>query len=668
MAVVTVVTVGTTGGPGAGTATATTSPGGSGPATLRVGSQTLTRCGGDPTAYCGTLSVPLDYADPTADRISIAYRWYPASDPGGAPTGTVLPVEGGPGYPSIESVKGYYTVMYGALLDHWNLLAVDQRGTGRSTPLDCPALQNFVGQASGRAYRAVAASCADALDHRWKTPSGRWVHASDLFTSAPAAADMAAVIRALEVPQVDLYGDSYGSFFAQVFANRYPGLVHSMILDSTYETQGLDPWYRSTIDDMPADFDAACARSPACAQAETESSWSRIEALAASLRRHPASGTVPGPDGSLEPVTMGVVGLVDLLNDAAGDPEIYRGVDASARALLDDHDPAPLLRLFAQRLGFDEDYFGTPAASYSDEMYLATSCLDYPQLFDMSAPTPVRLAELRSAEAALPTSTFAPFTIDEWLDQNQNTEAYTVCAGWPSPTEAEPPTTGTTPLVPASLPVLILGGELDTWTPPTDVGRVVAELGGHSRFIELANSTHVVGEGDTACGSELVQEFVAAPDDLDSMDASCAPSVPPIDTVGSYPESVGAETPLAPDPGNAASTGKLRLAAAAVATAGDALARRQAVDVTHDNGLHGGSVHARGSVLVLSGDQLVPGVAVSGRLVASTAVVEASLTVTGPDSTTAVLTVRWPLGLADPVASVRGTVGGAPLAGHEPAP
>ena len=83
---------------------------------------------------------------------------------------------------------------------------------------------------------------------------------------------------------------------------------------------------------------------------------------------------------------MGVVGLVDLVNDAAGDPIIYRELDASARALLLADDPDPLLRLYAQRLASDEAYFDTPAAAYSGELYFAVSCLDYPQLFDMSDP------------------------------------------------------------------------------------------------------------------------------------------------------------------------------------------------------------------------------------------------------------------------------------------
>ncbi len=658
---------------------AATPAGTSSESTVVVGSQHLTACGTDPAVYCGTLPVPLDYSDPDSPDISVAYRWYPATSPvGGVATGTVMPVEGGPGYPSIGSVawdkhqvegpSGYAT-MYGSLLDNWNMLVVDLRGTGQSTSLDCPALQDYTGQASGTAFTAAVGACADKLDHRWRRPSGGFYQASDLFTSAPAAADVASVIRALGLHGVDLYGDSYGSFFAQVFASRYPGLIGSVVLDSTYPTQDLDPWYRSTIDSMPADFDTACLRSPACAQAAAGPSWSRIEDLAGRLRTAPESGTVPGPSGALEHVTMNAVGLVDLVNDAAGDPMVYRELDASARALLLAGDPDPLLRLYAQRLASDEAYFDTPAAAYSGELYFAVSCLDYPQLFDMSDPEEARLTQLSAAEDDLPSGTFAPFTTAEWLDQDEYTEAYTACAAWPSPAPSTPPPTTGQPLVPASMPILVLGGEFDTWTPPSGVPQVLGQLGGHSRFVELANATHVVGEGDTACGSQLVQAFVADPASLDAMDTSCAAAVAPIRTVGVYAQSLAAVPPLTPGASNHGSTTLLRLGAVAVATAGDALERYLAIGAALDHGLHGGTARTRrgGRLITLDRDTLVPDVPVSGTV--SVSATAASATVTArAGRTSATFEVAWPLAGTDAVAQVSGRSSHTTVTGTTDAP
>lgn len=646
------------------------SPSGTTGHTIVVGSLTLTQCRTGPVGYCGTIPVPLDYATPDGPTITIAFLWYPATSPtDGVASETVMPVEGGPGYPSIGS-DTWYRIMYGPLLEHYNMLTVDLRGTGSSTVLDCPSLQHWTGQASGVSFDAAVAACATRLNHRWKNADGTYVHASDLFTSAPAAHDVATVIRDLGVPKVDVYGDSYGSFFAQVFASRYPGLTHSVVLDSTYETQDLDPWYRSTIDNMPADYDTACSRSPACAQAATGPAWNDIEALAGRLRQHSVSGVVPGPDGAVEPVTMNAVGLVNLTNDGAGDPDIYRDLDAAARALLVSGDPDPLLRLYAERTAYQEDYFGTPATAYSGELYQAVSCLDYPQLFDMDSTPAARASQLRAAIAALPATTFYPFTTQEWLVQDQNTEAYTSCEGWPSPIDAEPPTVGQ-PLLPPAMPVLILGGEFDTWTPPSDVPKVMTELGGHSRFVELANSTHVVAEDDTECGDDLVQEFVSAPQRLDSMNTSCASEVPPIHSVGVYAQSLASIVPLTAGSGNAGSPAMLKLGAAAVATAGDAIARSADIIGSLDHGLHGGTAQEShgGADITLTGDALVPGVAVSGtvHVGASTVTAKLSATTTGGDSAT--FEAQWSVGGGSgALAQVTGSSAGRAIVGSIYAP
>lgn len=642
--------------------------------TIRVGTQTLTRCRLQPLAYCGRLLVPLDWRARRGPRITIAYRWYPATQPV-SPDRTVVPIEGGPGLPTTASVDGY-RAMYRPLLRHWNLLAVDNRGTGASTPLDCRRLQRFHGSTAGPAFQRVVGRCGATLDHRWRYPDGRWVHASDLFASASTARDLAAVIRALRLDRIDLYGDSYGSWLAQVFAARFPGLIRSVVLDSTYETVNLDPWYRGTIRAMPAAFDVVCRRAPACASAARGSSWSRLRALARSLRRHPISGTVPSHTGTLRHVTMHVTGLVDLLNDAAEDPGIYQAIDAAARAWLRDRDPAPLLRLYDQRLAYDENYFGVPASEDSAGLYFAVACLDYPQLFDMHATPSARTAELAAAEAALPASTFSPFTVREWMAQNENTEAYTACIQWPAPKVAEGPIVRSLPLLPASIPVLVLAGELDTITPPAGAGVVLSQIGGRSRLITFANATHVVGAGNTYCASVLVQEFVAEPAGIGGLDASCAYAVPAIHAVGAYVSRLAAVVPLRPLPGSTTNPAALRLAAAALSTAADAISRYDSIVGSADHGLRGGTVRASddGRLLTLKADQLIPGVAISGEVRLSNAanpldgqIAVATLTATARNLPAGSFTARWATG-GGASATVSGPVGALQVQGTAPAP
>jgi pimeloyl-ACP methyl ester carboxylesterase len=483
------------------------------------------------------------------------------------------------------------------------------------------------------------------------------------------------VIRSLGLAKVDVYGDSYGSYFVHVFAGRFPQLVRSVVLDATYPTTRLDPFYRSTVAAMPAAFNAVCRRSTACASAAHGTSWSRLVRLAQALRRRPISGNVPGFTGDAADVTMNSVGLVDLLSDAAGDPEVYREIDAAARAYLDHHDPLPLLRLYDQRLDHDEAYLGQPAGEYSVELYLAVSCMDYPQLFDMNGSTGARIAQLHQAEQAARNS-FSPFTVSEWLAQDQNTEAYTACLRWPAPGRAQP-AASQTPSLPSTVPVLVLGGELDTWTPTSGAKRVLGEIGGHGRFIELANATHVVGEENTTCGSVLVRAFVLNPTAIDRLNASCARKLPPIHAVGSFPTRLSLLAPLATSSRTELSRAELRLGAAAISTAGDAVARYDSINYASDRGLRGGTAIASptSDALRLHSYQLIPGVKVSGTVTLRSAenpvsgpVANATLTVTARGLPPARVSASWSTGGANALASVIETIGADHVRGTTPAP
>jgi hypothetical protein len=133
---------------------------------------------------------------------------------------------------------------------------------------------------------------------------------------------------------------------------------------------------------------------------------------------------------------------------------------------------------------------------------------------------------------------------------------------------------------------------------------------------------------------------------------------------------LSAVTPLQPGAGNQATATGLRLGAAAVATAGDAVDRKSAIGAVPDTGLHGGTVSYSqgGRLLHLHQVEFVPGVSVTGTVVATATKDVADVTVTGPDGTSASLTARWaPTGAAGS-ADVDGTVGGLVLTGACPAP
>src|SRR6185437_1921394 len=101
------------------------------PGTLKLGRLTLHKCATGPLTYCGGMGVPLDYSSKASPSIHIGFEWLPATAVGRGKhaKGTLLAVEGGPGFSSIGT-EGAYAAMLGSLRRTRNLLLIDLRGTG----------------------------------------------------------------------------------------------------------------------------------------------------------------------------------------------------------------------------------------------------------------------------------------------------------------------------------------------------------------------------------------------------------------------------------------------------------------------------------------------------------------------------------------------------------
>jgi pimeloyl-ACP methyl ester carboxylesterase len=514
--------------------------------TLRVGTVTLHACPAHAPGWCGSIRRALDPGLAGGPRIPIAMHWYPAASR--HPRGTIVAVEGGPGYPSTGSFYEYHGT-FGPLQRQWNMLLVDNRGTGGSALVKCRGLDRFplTARASGPRFDTLVGACGRQLNRRYETSGGHPVHASDLFGTAYAVDDLRAVLRRLGLRRIDLYGDSYGSWFTQAFMARYPGVLRSVILDSTYAIRGLDPVYASSGSSGRAALDRVCARDPGCAAAGRGRGTpvTRLATLLTRLRRAPILGTVRQPDGTGRRIEVTPRRLADLFQNGGSEPLVLRDFDASVRAALAGDD-TPLLRLVALAAGNG----GYPDPGYfSDGLYMAVGCTDYPQLFSMDAAPAERRRQLAAAAVRAPAAAFAPFTTAEWLTISAYSETYDACLDWPRPVHHAPVVPTPDRALPASVPLLVIGGDLDDLTPLADAARFAPGLGRTVRIVDLHNAVHVTSEGDTnlsvaaACARSIIRRFVAAPNRLRHLDTACAARTPHVHTPGAYPLTLGRAVP-----------------------------------------------------------------------------------------------------------------------------
>jgi hypothetical protein len=188
--------------------------------------------------------------------------------------------------------------------------------------------------------------------------------------------------------------------------------------------------------------------------------------------------------------------------------------------------------------------------------------------------------------AAEPANTFAPFTTAEWIGMLPYTETYTGCLTWPAPTHpADPPVPVGVPMDATNVPVLILNGSIDSLTPAAGGAHIQQQIGSAAQAYVAANMVHLVAlDSPYPCGPAVMRAFIEAP--TAKLNTSCLPKIPAVRAVPSYPQTVDEITPAL---GNA-SVAVRRLAAVAIAEAGDALIRYNYVDARSDLGMRGGTV------------------------------------------------------------------------------
>ncbi|MET8449048.1 alpha/beta fold hydrolase [Streptomyces sp. NPDC005209] len=190
---------------------------------------------------CGSIRVPVNWSRPRAGSLSLALVRRPADDPAHR-QGTLL-LNDGAGGSSIEQLRLAITKVHlptyaGAMTHNFDLVAVDPRGVGHSTPIRCekplkPAgVSHFPRNKAGldglvAHNRAFAKDCL-----RRNGPLAAHV---DLTSTAR---DFEEVRIGLGERQLNWYGIHYSTLVGRTYAKLYPGRLRTMVLDTALDDTG----------------------------------------------------------------------------------------------------------------------------------------------------------------------------------------------------------------------------------------------------------------------------------------------------------------------------------------------------------------------------------------------------------------------------------------------
>ena len=201
-------------------------------------------------AECGFLVVPMDYAKPAGEKVSIAVSRVKHTT---AYQGIMVVNPGGPGGSGLGlSVLGKYVPNNAGAAYDW--IGFDPRGVGSSKPaLTCDG--NYFSY-----DRPDYVPTTPQLEKTWLDRSKGYAKACakngpllEHIKTTDVAQDVDSLRKALGEKQINYYGFSYGTYLGQVYGTMFPKNVRRMVLDSNVDPRKV--WYQANLDQDVA-FDA----------------------------------------------------------------------------------------------------------------------------------------------------------------------------------------------------------------------------------------------------------------------------------------------------------------------------------------------------------------------------------------------------------------------------
>lgn len=455
-------------------------------------------CAEDPAAQCATLRVPVDRADEYSPTIDVAVARRPATDRARR-IGVLVVNPGGPGGSGVDFALDAATFFSPALRARFDIVGFDPRGVRRSSPVRCAA--SIVAAAPSPLLAGPAAYTA-AIAHNRRLAADCRRRSGPLLghvDTLSVADDLEALRSAMGEGAISFYGASYGTLLGAQYAERYPGRVRAVALDSVMDhSAGTGAFLTAETDSAQAAFDefvAWCAGDTACVLRGRD-----IRQIWAALLDRAARGVLRDPYAPDR--RLSVYDLVQVAFGSFYDPQW--------------HALATFIRE-AERAGRP---VRARAGHVVEDPFAAVFCADWALPVNGYPDFAARLAALRERAPQMIASPLA-------------LTATVSCLGWPLPVRNPQRR-----LAPAVVPTLLINARHDPATAYAWARSVTAQLGPQAALATYDGWGHVV-YGRTPCVTGLVDRYLI---DLrrPAAGASCPGVVPPPFGVGGGRRAPGA--------------------------------------------------------------------------------------------------------------------------------
>jgi pimeloyl-ACP methyl ester carboxylesterase len=448
---------------------------------------------------CITIRVPRDHFTAGGPTFDVTFGLLPATRQ--PRKGVFVTVTGGPGTSGLASADAYTAAFDPRIPRDFDIVFLDQRGVGASEPLQCPqaALAFYSSTHVPTVSRSEAEAFAvDAGTFSRDCVAETGVDPADLpyFSTRQAVEDLEAFRAWLGADTIDLYGESYGTQYAQTYAAAHPDRLHSLMIDGPVDLTltGLEYY-----DEDARAFGTVltrtlerCTHTRSCRRDLGGDAVDGYDRLAARLARGPLAFPFVRADGTTETRSFT---LADLETAAAGYVygEFDRMTFQRALAWAGRGEVLPLARLTSISLGVDPETLEViPDPTWSDAMFYAVECMDY---------------AYGSGSAAA--------RVDAYLDAGEAAKLARVrlgsvfygdlpCASWPvhPTTAARPDYLDDTPF-----PVFVLASTWDPATPYAGAVRIRDHLD-DGYFIVQPGGPHIIFGRGNACPDDLITAFL----------------------------------------------------------------------------------------------------------------------------------------------------------------